>query len=850
MRRVNGMKRLFFSALAAIVFTTAGAFAQNDDYYIQLSRISMMEGNVGYQRVPDEEWTAASANMPLEPGDRIYTGRGGRVEIEFEEGSALRLAENTDIEILTLDEDFVQIRMLLGTASLTVEGGVDFEIGSPAAAFSTEANGIYRFEVAEDGRSEAIVRKGRLETVNNNFTRVTRNGDLIRVYPDATGPVVTNYNGRDAWDEWTDRRDADRRPSSAARRYIPNNVSIGVAELDRHGRWVYVTNYGWGWLPYSVASSWSPYSVGRWVYRSRFGWTWVSYETWGWLPYHYGRWYRDARFGWTWFPGESVTFRFWSPGLVVFYRGSGWVSWGPLGPGDYYDAAYYRYRSIYAADLARVRVLVARQPGNYINQNVRGAFQTVSMDHFRGVNSGGQNANARRNDISQPWRQGNLVRGGLDVSPARESFRPAPDRRGERPQAETNRTVVVRRTPPQTSGNNGRFSQVSGSPESPATNRANANRGDNNDSVNRTDRRPNESRPDSANTTTAKPSTTGRDRQSAPAQSNRPAPQQTRPSGQADRGASSPTRESGTPATGGTSSGGSDRQAAPAQNSRPTPQQTRPSGQADRGASPSTRENGAPATGGSSSGGSDRQAAPAQNSRPATQQTRPSGQADQGASSPARESGAPATGGTSSGGSDRQAAPAQNSRPATQQTRPSGQADRGASPSARESGAPATGGTSSGGSDRQAAPAQNSRPATQQTRPSGQADRGASPSARESGAPATGGSSSGGSDRQAAPAQNSRPAPQQTRPSGQADRGASPSARESGTPTGGGTSSGSRDRQASSALRSQTAPVPETPATRQNNTGSSLRNSPAGQQIETRPNSSGNSTTSRPGGRR
>jgi len=688
MFRVNGIKSIVILVLITIVSTAAGAFAENNDYYIQLTRISMIEGNVGYQRVPDEEWAAASVNMPLEPGDRIYTGRGGRVEIEFEEGSVLRLTQNTDVEILTLDEDYIQIRMLLGIASITVEGGVDFEIGAPAAAFSTEANGIYRFEVTEDGRSDAIVRKGRLETVNNNFTRVTRNGDLIRVYPDATAPVVTDYNRRDAWDEWTDRRDADRLPSSVARRYIPANVSIGVAELDRHGRWVYVTNYGWGWVPYSVAGSWSPYSVGRWVYRPRFGWTWVSYETWGWLPYHYGRWYRDARFGWTWFPGESVTFRFWSPGLVVFYRGSGWVSWGPLGPGDFYDVSYYRYRRIYAVDLVRVRVLAVRQPGNYINQNVRGAFQTVNIDHFRGVNSGGQNANLRqgvRNDINQPWRQGNLVRGGLDVNPTRESFRPAPDRHGERPQGDANRTVVVRRTPQQASASDGRFTQVNNPRVSPAPDRPNADRGNNNGTGNTAGRRPDENRPGSQGVTVGN-SSGSRDRQPASGQRNRPA-SEAQATRQADPDSSSQN------------SAGENRDRPAA--SRPAPSQENRQPERPNTGNSSTRESSRPATRDNSSGSRDRQTAPAENSRPAPEApaTRRN---NSGTASPNSDL-------RNSGGENRDRTTA--SRPAaSQESRQSERPDTGNSFSARGNGtSAAVGGGSSGGGNQQAAPARSNQ---------------------------------------------------------------------------------------------------------------------------------------------
>ena len=652
MFRMNGMKNLTILALTAIVLSASGALAANDDSYIQLTRISLIDGNVGYQRIPDEEWSAVSVNMPLEPGDRIYTGRNGRVEIEFEEGSVLRLAENTDIEVLTLDEDYVQIRMLLGIASITVEKNVVFEFATPAAAFIAERSGIYRFEIAENGRSDAIVRKGQLEAVNNNLTRDIRNGEIISLFPDDTRTAVTAYNRRDAWDEWTDRRDADRLPTSNARRYIPDNISIGVVELDRNGRWVYVTNYGWGWVPNSVATGWSPYSIGRWVYRPRYGWTWVSYETWGWLPYHYGRWYRDTRVGWVWIPGESVTFRFWSPGLVVFYRGAGWVSWGPLGPGDYYDVSYYHYRRAYVGDLVRVRLLITRQPGNYINRNARGAFITVNIDGFRGSHTSGQNTNTRRNDINEPWRQGNLIRGGLDISPTRESYRPAPERQAERPRAETNRPVVVRRPPPQQAGggNNDRFTQINNprgyskperpnverptaerpTAERPTAERPNADRGNNNSKPapsqeNRQPERPNTSgagagRPNNTDSPSRAPANENRDRpvaakpapstdspSRAPANENRDRPAAAKPAPSTDSPSRVPANEN------------RDRPAAakpaPSQESR---QPERPNtGNSSSSSARPTRESGAAATG-SSSGSGNQQSAPAQGSKPTT----------------------------------------------------------------------------------------------------------------------------------------------------------------------------------------------------------------------------------------
>jgi hypothetical protein len=436
--------RLNLLAGLALFLLTIPAFAE-DDRYMRLSRISYLEGNVSYQRAPDVDWSAASINMPLEPGDRIYTGPNGRTEIEFDDNSVLRLAENTDVEIMSLNEDVVKLRMLVGLATLNIASDADYEINTPAAAFNSVRKGNYRFEVSENGDTDAIVRKGRIEAENSSFSRDIDSGMRLRVRAvDDGNHAVAMYEQRDSWDEWNDRRDVDRR-AYASRRYLPGTVYMGAAELDRYGRWVNVSDYGTAWVPYSVDVYWSPYSVGRWCYRPYYGWTWVSYEPWGWLPYHYGRWYQSSSFGWCWLPGPSFSFNFWSPGLVAFYNGPGWVSWLPLGPGDYYNVNHYHYnRGIYSYQLARLRELHTRSQGDYYNRDARGAFRTVQIDHFKNGSFNERSANTRWGNIDRPWKEGNLVRDSLDIRPTSGSYRAAPDRNVSRPREDHARSVVER----------------------------------------------------------------------------------------------------------------------------------------------------------------------------------------------------------------------------------------------------------------------------------------------------------------------------------------------------------------------------------------------------------------------
>ncbi len=453
-------RKLWILLSALFIAGTAIPAHPEDSEYMRIARLSFIEGQASFLHAPDVDWSAASINMPLEPGDRIYTGRSGRAEIEFDEGSTLRLAENTDVEILALSERLIQLNILVGLATLTAAGGADFEVNTPAAAFNTVRRGVYRFDVVENGDTDAIVQKGELEAASNEFAQRISSGELLHVRIGGR-PQVSPYSRRDSWDQWNDRRNADRR-AYASRDYIPAAVHIGISDLDRYGRWMHIGSYGIAWVPISVGVGWSPYSIGRWCYRSFYGWTWISYEPWGWLPYHYGRWHHSASFGWCWLPGPSFSFNFWSPGLVSFYRGPGWISWCPLGPGDYYNINHYHFnRKLHGYQLGRLHALHTRAPGDNFNRGIRGAFRTAHIDHFRNRGFHDRERDGRWENIDQPWRKGALVKDRLNIQPTSASYRAMPDREAVRPAATRKaRPAVIRNTPAIDSGNRERFARI------------------------------------------------------------------------------------------------------------------------------------------------------------------------------------------------------------------------------------------------------------------------------------------------------------------------------------------------------------------------------------------------------
>jgi hypothetical protein len=437
------MSRKFLFLILSIFLFSFYGMASSQEYF-RIARLSYVEGKVSFQHTGEMDWSAATVNMPLEPGDRLYTGDGGRAEIEFDDGSVIRLASRTDVEMLAMREQHVQMRLLLGLCFLTDRSSVDFEINTPAAAFTTEDHGIYRFEVAENGDTYGIVRKGEMQAANNRFSRQVESGQMLHI-PAAENATedLTSYRERDAWDEWNDRRNADLL-SYNSRRYIPDGVYYGVGDLDRYGRWVSVDSYGYGWVPY-VDVGWSPYWDGRWCYRPYFGWTWVSYEPWGWLPYHYGSWYHHASFGWTWLPGPSFGFHFWSPGLVRFYHGRDRISWCALGPGDYYNVNNYHYNPTYNYYINNLRLTQRRGPEDLVNRNSPGAMRSVRAEQFVDGGYARDLAQSRNNPVIGGGDQ--IVTGRLDIRPTARSYAPAPERAAVRPTAVGSRAVVVRTEP-------------------------------------------------------------------------------------------------------------------------------------------------------------------------------------------------------------------------------------------------------------------------------------------------------------------------------------------------------------------------------------------------------------------
>jgi hypothetical protein len=225
---------------------------------------------------------------------------------------------------------------------------------------------------------------------------------------------------------------------NAVSRRRTNDYYVGAEDLDNHGTWTEVPDYGPVWRP-TVAAGWAPYRDGRWVYEPYWGWTWVSYDSWGWAPYHYGRWmmYDNA---WAWWPGPVYGYPYyrpiWAPAYVSFFGfgggvgfGFGWgsVGWLPLGPCDHFHPWWGRWGG---GRFNSININVYNR-GGFRPLHHGDRFSNVRLalhdPHFRGGTtvSGHEFGRGRMNTrpIShEAFRNARFTTGRLPVTPHRESF--------------------------------------------------------------------------------------------------------------------------------------------------------------------------------------------------------------------------------------------------------------------------------------------------------------------------------------------------------------------------------------------------------------------------------------------
>src|SRR5205814_10560249 len=128
----------------------------NQDPPSRVARMNYAQGSVSFQPGGEGDWVQAGPNRPLTSGDNLWTDRDSRAELHMG-STAIRLAPETSLTFLDLEDRVAQVRLTDGSTILNVRHLDDddlVEVDTPDIAFRILKPGEYRIDVDSDGQHQ------------------------------------------------------------------------------------------------------------------------------------------------------------------------------------------------------------------------------------------------------------------------------------------------------------------------------------------------------------------------------------------------------------------------------------------------------------------------------------------------------------------------------------------------------------------------------------------------------------------------------------------------------------------------------------------------------------------------
>ena len=330
-------KILATCAVLAAAFLVVSASAESKARIVRLSEV---QGTVQLDRALGDGFDKAFLNLPVVEGSRLKTGKDGRAEVEFEDGSALRLAPDSEIDFgrLALGDDgqkLSTVQLVSGTVYADLhpktygkdKAGDQFHLNFAVESVSVSEAAHFRVIFGNANKATVAVFRGKVsaasptaqfEVAEKHSATIDlakevskadpdpKNGDSAKDDSAKKDAVVIAKNFKDdPSDDW-DRQQSDyhNRYASAGGSSIASPYGYGMSDLNYYGNFMSVPGFGNVWQPYFIGAGWNPFQAGGFAYYPGAGYMWVSGYPWGWMPFNYGAWAMAPGYGWVWQPGN------------------------------------------------------------------------------------------------------------------------------------------------------------------------------------------------------------------------------------------------------------------------------------------------------------------------------------------------------------------------------------------------------------------------------------------------------------------------------------------------------------------------------------------------------------------
>ncbi len=307
----NRLVRLFLLSTVVYALLAIPALA---DSQARIVRLSDVKGDVLIDRNAGQGMEKAFLNLPIMQGTKIQTKSDGRAEIEFENGSTLRIVPETVVEFpqLSLRDPGTRvslIRLEKGTAYINFDGSKDddLSLGFGKETLTLKHAAHLRIVVGESNATVAVFAGEAEASGPSGPVEIAKNKTATFDFKHNDRSTLARSVEPDPYDAW------DKEQGQNHDRYLISNSGInsgspyayGNSDLNYYGSYFNVPGYGTLWQPYMVGMGWDPFMNGAWVFYPGYGYGWVSAYPWGWTPYYYGSWAYVPAYGWAWQPGGT-----------------------------------------------------------------------------------------------------------------------------------------------------------------------------------------------------------------------------------------------------------------------------------------------------------------------------------------------------------------------------------------------------------------------------------------------------------------------------------------------------------------------------------------------------------------
>jgi FecR protein len=282
------------------------------DSQARIVRLSDVQGSVQIDKNNGQGFENAFVNLPITQGTQVRTGAMGKAEVEFEDGSSMRLTPNTTVQFSSLSltdsgKRVSEISLVEGMAYVNWLGKDDLTLNFSREKLSLDRAAHVRVDTSTEMANLAVF-KGDVEVEgpNGKLSVEKKKTATFDAANDDKSTVANNVE-EEPLDSW------DKEASSYHDQYAKNNntspspYGYGLSDLNYYGAYTSVPGYGMMWQPYFAGASWDPFMNGAWGFYPGYGYMFASAYPWGWLPYRYGAWSFVPGFGWMWQPGNWGT---------------------------------------------------------------------------------------------------------------------------------------------------------------------------------------------------------------------------------------------------------------------------------------------------------------------------------------------------------------------------------------------------------------------------------------------------------------------------------------------------------------------------------------------------------------